>query len=443
MRRMREATRLVREVGSDSAAWVARLKGATPARKIELLRILDERFWEPAYPAALQALKHSDPAVRAAAIVAAARLGREKALPSILDFLAAGDEKEHRAAARMLEAMPGTRVSAVIARELPKRDPRIRLTLIGALEKRNATDQVGAIVDAAKDKNASIRLAAIRALGRLTPAGSLPDLLGIVVGARDDAEREAATRATMAACGRVRDHEAMLTALMAALPGASIPAQCSFLRILASTGGDRSLTEVRERLDSTNTRIRTAAIRALGEWKDASPLNTLLELANGAGPDSEKRLAFRGYLALTTRDTSAPVGARIKRLEDAMKTAASPAEKKRVLAALGRVPDPGALKMTEKLGLEKGLREAADASIVAIAELISASHWETATEAARSILDFCPDKQLCARAKATIERIQVTHPVKLPGMKSGYKRGKPPRLSDIGDEEEDDLGLDL
>ena len=440
VRRMREATRLVRETGSDPKAWIAKLKAAPLERKIELLRILGEHSWEPAYPAALQALKHELPVVRTAAIVASARLGREKALPSILDFLAARNEQERQAAARMLESMPGAEVSAAIARELPNRSHKIRLLLISALEKRNATGQVGTMVAAAKDKSPAIRLAAIRALGRLAPAESLPDLLEIVVKARDDAEREAATRATMAACDRVRDHGALLKAMMESLPNAPVSAQCSFLRILARTGGEQALTQVRQRLTDTDSRVQNAAIRALGDWKNSAPLGTLLKLTTSAQRESHRRLALQGYLRLARQDTSAPIATRLKRLENAMKAAADVKEKKQVLAVLSEVPDPGALRMVEKLGVGKDLRGSADASVVAIAELISASHWEIATEAARSILDFCGDKQLCARAKVTIERIQVTHPVKLPGLKKG--KGKVPSLYDE-DEEEDDLGLDL
>jgi len=419
VRRAREASRLLRSLGSDADAWVAELRQASPVRRLELLRLLAEHTWYPAFPAALDSLDDPDVAIRAAAIEAVARLGRGKALPALLGFLTKGEKGEREAALRALATTPGDGISRAIAAAIPDNAPRTRVTLLELLAKRQATAEVAAVQRAARDSDTAVRLAAIGALGQLAGADHVADLLDLVVGTPAEAERKAATDAALEACSRLRDGAPVADTVDRLLPGAPDAVRRCLLQVLGVAGGTRALDLVRTHLSDPDAATRSAAIRALGRWRTSHAMPVLLDLAKNARGTDEKTLALTGYLDLARRDETADIATRLKRLDMALGVTDDDVVKKQILLDLGRVPDPSALETAGRYVNDPAVSDAAESAVVEVAGSIHGSHWQQAEKALRKLLGYSLNADLRARARETIELIQVTHPPEAPALGMG------------------------
>ena len=413
VRRARETMMLVRAVGTDSAAWVAKIEGSDPPERVRLLKMLTEHGWSPAYPAARQAMRDADQAVRFAAIAAAARLGRERALEPILEVLHGKQAVEREAAHRALVAMPGAKVSGALAGLIPRSEANVRILLLDILAARGAAEEAEAVIAAARDKEASVRLAAIRALGKLADDQTLPDLIELIAVAQGE-ERRVATESALAACSRVRNPDAAAEGALRAMPKASIPVRCSLLSILGKVGGKRSLSVLEKELTHEDRVVQTAAIRALGEWPDASPAELLASLAKSDRPAKQRHLAMRGHLLLLRRDGSLSVRGKLHMLESGMKMAPRQAEKRLAMDGIARISDPAALNVAQRYFGDASLGSQAEAAAVKIASAIRGSHYRQAYKAMQSLAGSTLDGGIRSRAKSVIEEIQVTHPSMLP-----------------------------
>jgi len=255
----------------------------------------------------------------------------------------------------------------------------------------------------------------LHTLGKLADADKLPVLLQFIMNAVDEHERSAATDAAINTYARTRNAQAVADSVLEALPKASVPIRCSFLQFLGKVGGAKALTEVRQNLEHADQRVQTAAIKALGLWPDAGPLQTLLGLAESRKVNEQRQIALRGYVTLVRTDSSSGARQQVTRLKAAMKVATRVEDKRMVLSALSEIPDPAALKFAESLHGDESIGEMAEQVSVAIARSICGSYWEESARAMKNIADASANSGLQAQARDIIQLIELTHPSKLPG----------------------------
>ena len=380
--------------GREITLGVAReLDRLDAAGQVVLLAALETRADKAAAPFVAALTDSRDAEVRQAAIRALAILGDASHVP-LLAQMAAGDDAAAKPAAQSLTRLSGPGVADAMIEMLRGRSAAsMRVAVIDVLVDRREEKAVPALLAAARDSDASVRRAAARALGELASPALLEELVGLLVRAESASDRAAFDRAVTRLVARNGSVDP--DAVIAALNRADEPVQASLLGLLARIGGPKSLAAVRTRLQSSNTEVKRAAIRALADWPDASPLDDLLQLARRETDTTNRILALRGYIQLLQLPANRSAAETVASLAQAMEIAPRADEKRVVLSALTKFPCPEALALAESAQQDPALATEAKLAASKIREALSSrSRKATASlnaGSAQAALDGNPD----------------------------------------------------
>lgn len=282
------------------------------------------------------------PMIRAAAFRGLALARGEKALPMVIRALAEDGSARQLAAARLLREMKGTRVTAVLAGQIPRMSHRAQVLGLEALSDRGDRSAAPAVNRLAANEDAAVRAAAIRALGSVGDASAIPLLLKTAAtdanGAKDEQEaaRESLTQIRaagvdeklIAAVGQ-GDPEERIEAIRAV--GARGAAGSGKVLLAAAAGSDRA--------------VSVAALRVLRDSASPDQLPDVLGLLL-AKPAGERDEAIEALSEIARRggDDNQRTAVLIARYDLATK----PADRADLLAVLSQVGGPSALSALQK-----------------------------------------------------------------------------------------------
>lgn len=321
--------------GPDVAAQlVAKLKTAAPETRVTIIRMLGRRGDKTAAGALIGALKDDDKTVRLAAIPALAAVGGGETIAPLLAVMDAGQADEIRAAKDAFMTMKGEGLTAALGAAAPKAAPAAKAALLEILGARGASDQVAVVLEAAADKDEKVRLAALRALAPLVSGDHAPRLLEMLVATANADERAELSKAIVASC---RKADKPAAPVLAAMPNAKGEARGGLLKVLARLGGEDALRAAVADAKSDDAPTREAAIRALGEWCDASAAPALLAIARETKDQIHRVVALRGYLRLLALPNTRASEQTVAMLKEAMAVAQTPDDRKLVLGGLSGV----------------------------------------------------------------------------------------------------------
>ena len=183
------------------AAIVAGIPQADPKVKAELVRSVGERRIYPAMETLLNTAKDSDPDVRIEATRALRLIADPKELPALIDFLIqAPSDAERQEAEKTVVAIAhkiprkDRQARAVLDALRSVRDITVRGSLLRVLGKIGDSKALPTLRKALKDRDAEIKLAAIRALSDWPTAEPLADLLTVVRTSDNEIHRVLALR---------------------------------------------------------------------------------------------------------------------------------------------------------------------------------------------------------------------------------------------------------
>ena len=156
------------------------LPNLSTVAKVQLLTALRERGDVAAHDQVAAQLKNDNLDVSVAAISALSVLGNKDDVVLLAEIAAtsAGDIQEAAQASLALLSAPG--VDNAVLAALPKVDAKTKVELVQSIGDRQMKTAVLTLLNAAKDENARVRVAALRALGQVAAAddmGALVDLL--------------------------------------------------------------------------------------------------------------------------------------------------------------------------------------------------------------------------------------------------------------------------
>jgi len=322
--------------------FAALLPKLPPERQAELIAALGGRGDPAARPAVVEMLGSKEASVRAAAIGALGSLGALSDIALLVRKLAASTDSEKTAALEALTRLSAPGANAAIAEEPKRAKPaEIRAKLLGVLAARNATESIPAILDAAKDAEAEVRLAALSALKTLADPAQTAAIVGLVKAAKDEEEQDRAEAALVAVVGR--GGQAGADAVRAGIEGAAPRARVALLRALARAGGPKSLEAIVAATKDQEKTVRDEAVRLLASWPDASAAEPLLAIARQSETLRPHVLAVQGLVRLASPVTGRP--ANLDVLAEALKIAKRREEKRIVLGVLGSIPTAQSLAL--------------------------------------------------------------------------------------------------
>jgi HEAT repeat protein len=271
------------------------------------------------------------------------------------------------ASLRAVYELPGKEATQAIAGALKDLDlPRqVRLTL--ALGVRGDAAALPAVMALVKGGQGEARTTAIRVLPQLVDATAVPMLFEL----SEDSDAEVAKIARSS---------------LAALPGAAIDAAIaaqlkpeSKHRLLAIevAGARRSpeaVAAIVKAVEDPQEPVRLAAIKALENLAGPEQAPVLTGILNKSKSPQERVPAMRGLVRLGA-DASQPEEKRLALCKQALGLAQGPDEKKAVLAGLGGIASPEALKVVESV-TDEALKGDVEAATLKIALGMSGSRAE-------------------------------------------------------------------
>jgi len=365
------AIQLVPEIPGSAATerFAQCLSKASPPVQKLLLTALAARGDAAARGAVEAAASSQDQEVRLAALGALGTCGGETSAKILMERITAGAAPAEVEAARSsLVRLRGARVNEALAGMISRQDARAKAETIRILAARNAVGAMADLKKTAEDPDAAVRKESWKALGSLARGQDVASLVDLVVRARDD-ERDDAEKAVAAVLRRPDrpDVRPVLRKLDAApSPGA----RAALLRILSAAGDDLALPALRKAVQSADAGVRDAAVRSLAAWPTPAALDDLMGLARRAKEPVHRVLALRGAIRLWGKVAGRTPEQMTGLVTELMQLANEPAERKAVLAELGRCPTLDALHLAQKYLVDPELATEAGVAVTQIASAL-------------------------------------------------------------------------
>ncbi len=290
-------------------------------------------------------------AVRIEALWALGKTGDGSVVPLLAARAATAAGGEREAARESLRRLVGADVDEAVLDGIAGPGPEaVRLEFIRAIGERGIPNGKGALLGLARADTPAIRLAAVRAFGRLAGAEDLIVLLDLLSEAGDGTEQEEIGNVIVAAALEHARPDERASAVASRLAAEEDPGKrAALLRVLGGIGEDRTLPIVREALADAEPLAVDAAVRAIAGWPTAVARDDALRIARSSESLVHRVLALEGYVRMIGLESyRAPEGA-VASLRDALAVAERPEERRLVLAALPSFPCPDALALAEEL----------------------------------------------------------------------------------------------
>ncbi|MHC4145937.1 MAG: HEAT repeat domain-containing protein [Planctomycetota bacterium] len=213
---------------------------------------------------------------------AASEQPQDEAVGIVLDILKSGDQEMQAVAIAMVKDMPGTEVTKALTKELPNLSAAGQVQLLSVLGDRGDAVARPAVVTAAKAKDQSVRIAALRALGQLGDDSTV-GLLAQAAAKTRGAEQKAARDSLYRLRGPKVDQ-----AILAAIPKAEPKTKVE----LISSVGERNVNAGVETLLKTakdpDRKARTESFRVLKVIAGPEHLPALVQLLVDAQSSSDR-----------------------------------------------------------------------------------------------------------------------------------------------------------
>lgn len=388
----------------------ARLAGQLPKLPADcqapLIAALADRGDPAAMPAITKACSSESADVRLAAIRALGKVGDVTCVDLLCKAVADGKGAESQAAADSLRLLRGDGVDAALMRAVKAAEPAPRAVLIEVLSDRKADGVTPILMAAAGDTDAGVQVAALKALGRVAAPGDLPAIVELLVSASSDAARAEAQRAVVLVSRKVADKSGQADAVLAALTAAkSDQARIALLKAAGEVGGSKAFQAVKAALGDKDPGVNDAAVRALAAWTDAQAIDALLALVDTAKDKVHRVLALRGAAGLLA-SAERPAKRKLEIYTGLLAKADRTEDKKLILAGLGGLDDPGALKVVEGLLAEPGVKGEAELAMVSIAGRIVASAPDAAAAAARKLIAETRNNRIRQQAQGILKKVK-------------------------------------
>jgi HEAT repeat protein len=397
---------LVPEIPGHEAALRFALLLATvpPPMKTPLLGALASRGDVAArYLIERVLISTNDAEVRRAALTALGTCGDHNSVRILLDWIVAdAGTAEGEAALSSLLRLRGPRVNEfLIGMVRFHRNPAVRTKVIHILAARNAVDVMADLKKLTQDPERAVRRETWKALGAVTRGSDVGAVLDLLVRV-EDYERDEAEQAAAAVLKRPDqpDVRSVLDKLDAA-PGPA--ARVSLIRVVSALGDDRALPALRKAVRSGEAEVRDAAVRGLAAWPTPAPFDDLVELARSAGDSAHRILAFRGALRLVSKLEGRTPEQKTRLVAQLAPLAGAAAERKAVLAELGRCPTLEALRLAQEYLDDPQLATEAGVAVAQIASAIGRTHRDEARKALTALLTGKRDPAVVERAAQSLK----------------------------------------
>ena len=404
------ALRVIRTMNSPemTSLMIQSMDRSSGERRILLIQALGARQEPLAVPVMIRLLEGSDPAIQKAALESLGQIGESNAAPAILPLVFHSNAVVRNTAQETLGGLPGEGVDKMVIRLAKSSRPEEQLVAIDLLGRRRMTSQFELLLDLARGADQKVRLAAVRRAGDLASQEGAPDLLKLLLVARGPEEVAAAEQALSSSLNKAANKDQSANLVSGAWTVATLEQKQALLNVLTTIGGKSALDAVRTAVQSTESAVRSSAIRALGAWNSAEAAPDLLLVAQSTSDSGERMLALRSYLAVAT-DSDLKPEARLEMCSSAAALVKSPEETKLLLSSLGSIENLASLKLAQPFLVNSEVKEEAAAALLRISDkVLQSKNAKASAKAIEEALDGVSQASVSAALKERAEQLKTT-----------------------------------
>jgi hypothetical protein len=281
---------------------------------------------------------------------------------------ARGDEQ--LAARTSLWGMKGADVDqAVLDLLAAAPDDTVKAVAVRAVGERSIAAGKDALVSIIRSGPAALRIEAIRGIKGLAGPEDLSALLILLVGLEDETEQEEMQNLIAGVALTIVRTNARADAVKSLLAVTTdVKAQGSLLRVLGKIGEDSGLPLIRKALTEGNPDLVDAAVRAFCDWPTSAAKDDVMAVARTSANSVHKVLALQAFIRMVDLDRYRNPAAAAADLENALKFASRPEERKLVLGVLPRFACPEARAIAESLLNDSEVKAEAAIAVARIKE---------------------------------------------------------------------------
>jgi HEAT repeat protein len=329
-------------------------------------------------------------------------LDEDRGQQRILDMLRSDDASLKPLAIARIIDLSGADVSQKFGAEMPRLAPDDQVLLIEALAARGDPDAIGIIAAQAKAGDASVRTAAVQALGQHGDATSVPALASALADASGAVERQAVERALVTLRGGTTTDAAIIQALKSEAD----KSKPSLMNALALRRSRLAVPALLEETQSSVPAVARAAFQALGPLvvaKDLEPLLDALTRLKAEAASANAEIAVSRALAQLDDKVAGS-----KLLRERLESTTDLATRLSLMRLLPNVPDTAALEVLAEAS-EADNAEVADTALRALADWPDQDAWDL-LEAMYRRSDAESYRVLALRALVRLARETTRHP---------------------------------
>ena len=312
--------------------WLALLPSLAPVAQVQVIDFLSQTGDAGLLLGLQKLLKNNNPAVKIAAIGASAKIGGKAALPVLLEVMKIGNADDVTAAKAALLILKSNTIVEPVAKALPGMPANARVALMEVLAARSATAASHEIFVEAASKDTAVHTAAIKALPAVVGPQNLKKLYAGLNQA-PVADVLYLQQAIIAACAGIKETTDRADTILAALKAAPPTKQYLYYNVLAAIGGKTALAALQQAYATGDAAAKAAALVALAQTNDVSAARILLQIARET-PTAEG--ALDGYISIIQHTAAIPADQKLLMLKEAMASATSALQQKKILVETGR-----------------------------------------------------------------------------------------------------------
>ncbi|MES2692314.1 MAG: HEAT repeat domain-containing protein [Verrucomicrobiota bacterium] len=319
----------------------------------------------------------------------------EAGVPLVLESIRSSDEEVRGVGLRAVRELKGLGVQAAILAELGRLPASVQALTIPALVGRGEEGIRLPIEELTVSPDASVRLVAWQALGKIGGASSVPLLVKALSSGATPAELEAVQR-SLAEISAPEADKAMLAALATSAPAV----QVKLMMILGERGAEQATPEVLRLASDPDRTIRGGALRSLALLAKPADIPALIQLSLKGVDDEARTLADRAIHGAAMKILEPE--RRAEPLVVAYRGAKSPAEKAALLRPLGAIVRAMGGSEAARVAVTAALRESDGAVREAAVKVLA--DWPDAS-AVPALLEFLKTNPPEAQRATTLDGV--------------------------------------
>lgn len=339
------ALRLADGIAGDEATgkWIDKARSLPPSVQAEVISMLGRRGELSAESIIKEALKSPEKTLRLSAIGAASALEGNRFLDELIILFKNADEQEAALLKEVFLTMDSPSVIPRIVDEFSETSLFGQAAAVELLGERRAAEHRELAYGLSGHEDESIRRRALASLEKLSTAADIPRLIDMVLKNEDSAETVLIQNALVAASLQIPDPSLRAQGVLETIEVAGSDKKIDLIRTLPGIGGVHALEKVRSLLIDQESKIRTAAVAALSQWRDQDAVPALLAMAAEADRAKDSYLAVQGYVRLISRSEMTQEN-KMAAMEKIRPLISTEGETKIYLSGLGSIKSPIALE---------------------------------------------------------------------------------------------------